>query len=80
MTMFMFSLAGLPPLAGFFGKFYLFSAAFTPDARHGLLWLVALALFGSLVSLYYYLMLLKAVLLDDALSSGFAFAATSFRA
>jgi NADH-quinone oxidoreductase subunit N len=57
----MLSLAGLPPLAGFFGKFYLFSAAFRAGANHGLLWLVALALFGSLISLYYYLIVLKVI-------------------
>jgi len=61
MAIFMLSLAGLPPLAGFFGKFYLFSAAFRSGNNHGLLWLVALALFGSLVSLYYYLIVLKVI-------------------
>lgn len=61
MAMFMLSLAGLPPLAGFFGKFYLFSAAFRAGTNHGLLWLVALALFGSLISLYYYLVVLKII-------------------
>ncbi len=65
-AIFMLSLAGLPPLAGFFGKFYLFSAAFGAGESHGLLWLVALALLGSLVSLYYYLMVLKAIFLDAA--------------
>src|SRR6059058_1322281 len=61
MAVFMLSLAGLPPLAGFFGKFYLFSVAFRAGANHGLLWLVALALFGSLISLYYYLIVLKVI-------------------
>src|SRR5436305_7105614 len=61
MAVFMLSLAGLPPLAGFFGKFYLFSAAFRSGANHGLLWLVTLALFGSLISLYYYLIILKVI-------------------
>ena len=61
MAVFMLSLAGLPPLAGFFGKFYLFSAAFRSGANHGLLWLVTLALFGSLISLYYYLIVLKVI-------------------
>ena len=61
MAIFMLSLAGLPPLAGFFGKFYLFSAAFRAGANHGLLWLVALALFGSLISLYYYLIVLRVI-------------------
>jgi NADH-quinone oxidoreductase subunit N len=51
MTLFMVSLAGLPPTAGFFGKFYIFSAAVEAD-------LVSLAIIGvlnSLVSVYFYL-------------------------
>src|SRR5881275_195012 len=64
MAIFMFSLAGIPPLAGFFGKFYLFSAALRAGGDHGLLWLVGLALFGSFVSLYYYLIVLKAIFID----------------
>ncbi|MEP6956842.1 MAG: proton-conducting transporter membrane subunit, partial [Chthoniobacterales bacterium] len=65
MAVFLLSLAGLPPLAGFFGKFYLFNVALRADANHGLLWLVALALFGSLISLYYYLLVLKTIFLDE---------------
>ncbi|MEP6809212.1 MAG: NADH-quinone oxidoreductase subunit N [Chthoniobacterales bacterium] len=65
MTIFILSLAGLPPLAGFFGKFYLFRAAFGMGANHNLLWLVALALLGSLVSLYYYLKILKAIFVAE---------------
>jgi NADH-quinone oxidoreductase subunit N len=64
MSIFMLSLAGLPPLAGFFGKFYLFSVAMRAGDNHGLLWLVALALFGSLISLYYYLIVLKVIFVD----------------
>src|ERR1700736_3762242 len=64
MSIFMLSLAGLPPLAGFFGKFYLFSVAFRAD--RGLLWLVIVALFGSFVSLYYYLIVLKFVFIESA--------------
>src|SRR6266404_3108680 len=64
MSIFLLSLAGLPPLAGFFGKFYLFSAAFRAGPNHGLLWLVAVALFGSFVSLYYYLIVLKVMFVD----------------
>src|ERR1700731_3409073 len=64
MAVFMLSLAGLPPLAGFFGKFYLFSAALRVGGNNGLLWLVALALFGSLISFYYYLMVLKVIFVD----------------
>ena len=65
MAIFMLSLAGLPPLAGFFGKFYLFSAAMRAGENHGLLWLVALALVGSFVSLYYYLAVLKAIFVAE---------------
>jgi NADH-quinone oxidoreductase subunit N len=69
MAVFMLSLAGLPPLAGFFGKFYLFAAALRAGGNHGLLWLVALALFGSLISFYYYLMVLKVIFVDQSSST-----------
>jgi NADH-quinone oxidoreductase subunit N len=65
MSIFMLSLAGLPPLAGFFGKFYLFSAALQGGANQGLFWLVALALFGSFISLYYYFIVLKVIFVDE---------------
>jgi NADH-quinone oxidoreductase subunit N len=66
MAVFMLSLAGIPPLAGFFGKFYLFSAALHAGGGQGLLWLVVLGLAGSFVSLYYYLLVLKAIFVDEA--------------
>ena len=66
MAVFMLSLAGIPPLAGFFGKFYLFSVALRAGTNHGLLWLVVVALFGSLISLYYYLVVLKVIFVDPA--------------
>jgi NADH-quinone oxidoreductase subunit N len=69
MLIFILSLAGLPPLAGFFGKFYLFSVAMRAGPNQGLLWLVAIALFGSFISLYYYLMILKVIFIDDGLAS-----------
>ena len=69
MSIFMLSLAGLPPLAGFFGKFYLFSAAFRAGGNYGLVWLIALALFGSFVSLYYYLIVLKVIFVDESPAS-----------
>ena len=64
---FLLSMAGIPPLAGFLGKFYLFFAAIgaQPEAAtwtDGYYWLVAFALVMSVVSLYYYLRVLKAFL------------------
>ncbi len=56
LLIFLLSLAGVPPLAGFFGKFYVFVSALT---QRGLLWLVLLALAMSVVSFYYYLKVLK---------------------
>lgn len=47
----MFSLAGLPPLAGFFAKYYVFIAAI----RSGLTWLAILGIVGSVISVYFYL-------------------------
>lgn len=51
LTIFMLSLAGIPPLMGFFGKFYLFSAA----VSEGLLWLAFWGVINSVISAYYYL-------------------------
>lgn len=62
LLVFLLSLAGIPPLAGFFGKFYLFAAAVQADPHNlGLLWLVTLAIAMSAVSLYYYLKLAKQI-------------------
>jgi NADH-quinone oxidoreductase subunit N len=51
LTVFLFSMAGLPPTLGFFGKFYMFTAAI----GEGLLWLAVWGMINSVISAYYYL-------------------------
>jgi NADH-quinone oxidoreductase subunit N len=51
MAIFMFSLAGIPPTAGFMGKFYIFASA----VKSGFVWLVVLGAINSVISIYYYL-------------------------
>ena len=51
MSIFLFSLAGIPPAAGFIGKFYLFSGAI----QAGYIWLVIIGVLNSAASVYYYL-------------------------
>lgn len=60
MTLALFGLAGIPPLAGFVGKFFLFSIA----AKAGMNWLVAVAAINSTVSLYYYLRIVKSMYIE----------------
>jgi NADH-quinone oxidoreductase subunit N len=64
----MLSLIGMPPLAGFFGKLYMFMEALNERAfgRLTLLWLVGLGLLNSVVSAFYYVRVLKAMFLRDA--------------
>ena len=57
MTLALFSLAGIPPFAGFFSKFFVFAAAFEGGFR----WLVFIALINTVISLYYYLLIVKAI-------------------
>jgi NADH-quinone oxidoreductase subunit N len=63
MTVFILSLAGIPPLAGFFGKFVVFSAALQVGGLAGPVgWLALLAIALSALALFYYLKILKQVL------------------
>jgi NADH-quinone oxidoreductase subunit N len=59
LTLAMVSLAGIPPLAGFFGKFLLIKAA--AEAGPSFYWLIAVALVSVVISLYYYFGVVRAV-------------------
>ena len=62
MTLAMVSLGGIPPLAGFFGKFLLFKAALAQGATEpAYYWLVAIAIAGVIISLYYYFGVVRAI-------------------
>jgi NADH-quinone oxidoreductase subunit N len=62
MTLAMVSLAGIPPLAGFFGKFLLFKAVIARGASDSsYYWLVAVAIAGVIISLYYYFGVVRAI-------------------
>ncbi|MEI7828493.1 MAG: NADH-quinone oxidoreductase subunit N [Prolixibacteraceae bacterium] len=62
MTLSMFSLAGIPPVAGFFGKMWLFMSA----ASNGYYWLVFIAVLNATISLYYYLLVVKAMWINKS--------------
>ncbi|HLP04102.1 MAG TPA: NADH-quinone oxidoreductase subunit N, partial [Paludibacter sp.] len=62
MMLALFSLAGIPPFAGFFSKFFVFSAA----AAQGYYVLVFIALLNTIISLYYYLIVIKAMFLNQS--------------
>lgn len=62
MMLSLFSLAGIPPFAGFFSKFFVFSAA----AAQGYYVLVFIALLNTIISLYYYLLVIKAMFLNKS--------------
>lgn len=61
MTIGLLSLAGVPPAAGFFGKFFLFQAA----VQANLIWLAVLGVLMSIVALYYYLTVVKVMYVDQ---------------
>lgn len=76
LSVFMFSLAGIPPFAGFFGKYYVFLAAVKAD----LVWLAVVGVLTSVISVYYYLRLVMVMYFRDGNATieervpGFAFA------
>ena len=61
MTLALFSLAGIPPFAGFFSKFFVFASAF----EEGFHVLVFIALINTVISLYYYLLVVKAMFINQ---------------
>ncbi|MEP7032065.1 MAG: NADH-quinone oxidoreductase subunit NuoN [Pseudolabrys sp.] len=65
MAMLLFSLAGIPPLAGFFAKFYVFLAAI----KAGLYVLAVIGVLASVVGAYYYLMIVKIMYFDEPAES-----------
>lgn len=65
LTIFMFSMAGIPPLAGFFGKLYVFRAAI--DA--GLYTLAIVGVLASVVAAFYYIRIVKVLYFDDPTDS-----------
>ena len=62
MTLALFSLAGIPPFAGFFSKFFIFAAAF----EGGFHLLVFITLINTIISLYYYLKIVKAMYINKS--------------
>lgn len=62
MMLALFSLAGIPPVAGFFGKFFLFTSA----ASKGYFWLVFIAVLNATISLYYYLLVVRAMFINKS--------------
>ena len=58
----MFSLGGIPPFAGFFSKFFIFSAA----AEQGFYVLVLIAVINTIISLYYYLLVVRAMFIEKS--------------
>jgi NADH-quinone oxidoreductase subunit N len=61
MAIFMFSLSGIPPLAGFFGKFFVFKAA----VDGGWVWLAVIGMLNSAIAAYYYLRVTVAMYFED---------------
>jgi NADH-quinone oxidoreductase subunit N len=67
-TIFLFSLTGLPPFAGFMGKWYLFAAILRRYAEEGgswYIWLGIVAALNTAVALYYYVRIIRAMIIDE---------------
>jgi NADH-quinone oxidoreductase subunit N len=64
MMLAMFSLAGIPPFAGFFSKFFIFTGALNQGSI-AIYVLVLIALINTIISLYYYLLVVKAMFISD---------------
>lgn len=62
LTISLFSMAGIPPFAGFFGKYYIFSEAI----RNGHLYITLIAVLASIVSVYYYFKVIVAMYTEDS--------------
>jgi NADH-quinone oxidoreductase subunit N len=62
MAIFMFAMAGIPPLAGFFGKFYIFLSVI----EAGMYGLAVVGVLSSVVAAYYYLRIVKVMYFDEA--------------
>jgi NADH-quinone oxidoreductase subunit N len=63
MSLFMFALAGIPPLAGFFGKYYVFVGAI----EGGLTWLAIVGVISSMISVYFYLRVVVYIYFRDSI-------------
>jgi NADH-quinone oxidoreductase subunit N len=60
MTIFLLSLMGIPPFAGFFGKLYVFAAAVNND----LAWFAVIGALNSVISVYYYVRVMKSMIVE----------------
>jgi NADH-quinone oxidoreductase subunit N len=66
MTIFMLSLMGIPPFAGFFGKLYVFAAA----VKGNLAWFAVIGALNSVISVYYYARVIKTMIIDSNQDAG----------
>jgi NADH-quinone oxidoreductase subunit N len=73
MLVFLLSLTGIPPTAGFVGKFYLFGAA----VEGGYIWLVLIAVLNSAISLFYYMRVVMVMYMRDLPAAGIALSPSS---